>query len=192
VTDAPREDADLYPVFLKLEARAVLVVGAGEIAERKVVGLLGARARIRVVSPTATAAIQQLASAGKIDWQARAFDAADVSDAWLVIAATGDARAQKEVAAAAEERRCFVIAVDDPGHASAYSGAIVRRPPFTIAISSSGATPALTRLVREVIEHVLPGEDAIERAKRLRAKWRTEGKPTGERFDELVRELTKR
>jgi siroheme synthase-like protein len=192
VTNTPGNDAHLYPTFLKLEGRVVLVVGGGPVAERKIAGLLDARAHIRVVSPTTTAAIRRLASAGTIDWQPRVFDQTDVEDAWLVIAATADSPLQKQVAAAAEGRRCFVIAVDDPNHATAYSGAVVRRPPFTIAISSSGATPALTRLVREVIEQVLPGRDAIERAKSLRAKWQTEGKPTGERFDELVRELTKK
>ena len=192
MTNTPGNDAHLYPAFLKLEGRVVLVVGGGPIAERKVAGLLDARAHIRVVSPTATTTIQRLASAGTIDWHPRMFDNADVEDAWLVIAATADSPVQEQVAAAAGTRRCFVIAVDDPSHATAYSGAVVRRPPFTIAISSSGATPALTRLVREVIEQVLPGRDAIEQAKRLRAKWQTEGKPTGERFDELVRELTKK
>jgi siroheme synthase-like protein len=114
-----------------------------------------------------------------------------VDGAWLVFAATGDASVQRRVADAAGERRVFCVAVDDPANASAYSGAVVRRPPFTVAISSSGAAPALTRLVREVIEHVLPGERWVERATELRAKWLADGTPMGDRFAELVREMAR-
>jgi siroheme synthase-like protein len=184
--------ASLYPVFLKLEGRRVLVVGAGPVAERKVETLLGAKAVVRVVAPEASPAIREWAAQGTVEWLARAFEPADADGAWLVIASTSDAAVQRSVADAAEARGRFVIAVDDPAHASAYSGAVVSRPPFTIAISSSGAAPALTRLVREVVEHVLPSEDAIADAQKLRAKWLASGTPIGDRFDELVRELTSR
>jgi siroheme synthase-like protein len=186
------DEAGLYPVFLKLENRRVLVVGGGPVAERKVESLKQAGARIRVVAPEATDAIREWADRGDLEWLARPFMETDVHDAWLVVAATADAETQRSVAAAAEVRSCFVVAVDDPAHASAYSGAVVRRPPFTIAVSSSGTTPALTRLVREVIEHVLPSDDVIADAQRLRAKWLAEGTPVGRRFDELVRELARR
>jgi len=182
-------EESLYPVFLKLRDRAVLVVGAGEVAERKVTSLIEAGARVRVVAPRATARLRQLAQEGTIEWAERAFEAADATGAWLLVAATADGDVQRQVAAAGLASRTFVVSVDDPQHASAYSGAVVRRPPFTIAISSSGATPALTRLVREVIEQVLPGDDWIEHAKRLRATWIAEKKPMGSRFADLVREL---
>ena len=81
--------------------------------------------------------------------------------------------------------------MDDPPHASAYSGAVVRRPPFVIAISSSGVAPALTRLVREVVEAALPGDDVIEAARKLRERWKAQGVPMGERFGELVREIAR-
>ncbi|MDP9002888.1 MAG: bifunctional precorrin-2 dehydrogenase/sirohydrochlorin ferrochelatase [Myxococcota bacterium] len=183
------EEANLYPLFLKLEGRSVLVVGAGAVAERKITSLLAAGACVRVVAPHATEAIGKLSREGALDWHARAFEDADADGAWLVIAATSSPDAQLRAAAAATARRAFVVAVDDPANASAYSGAVVERPPFTIAISSSGATPALTRLVREVIEQFLPSKEWIEHAKRLRAKWQAEGTPTGNRFAELVRSL---
>jgi siroheme synthase-like protein len=186
------DEASLYPIFLKLEGRRVLVVGAGAVAERKIESLQRAKALIRVVAPEATDAIRKWAEGAELEWLARPFEDADVRDAWLVIAATSDAATQRSVAAAAEARACFVIAVDDPVHASAYSGAVVRRPPFTIAVSSSGTAPALTRLVREVVEQVLPDEDTVAHAQRLRAKWQAEGTPMGRRFDELVRELAKK
>lgn len=186
------DEATLYPLFLKLGGRSVLVVGAGAVAERKIISLLAAGARVRVVAPHATDAIGQMSREGAIEWHARAFEDADADGAWLVIAATSDPDVQRRSAAAAAARRAFIIAVDDPANASAYSGAVVQRPPFAIAISSSGATPALTRLVREVIEQILPSEDWIEHAKRLRAKWQAEGTPTADRFAELVRSLKHR
>jgi uroporphyrin-III C-methyltransferase / precorrin-2 dehydrogenase / sirohydrochlorin ferrochelatase len=184
--------ARLYPLFLKLAGRVVLVVGAGAVAERKALGLLEAGARVVVVAPHATEAIERLAGEGGLAWRARPFEDADADGAWLIVAATSDPLVQGRVAAAGEARRAFVLAVDDPDHASAYSGAVVERPPFVVAISSSGAAPALTRLVRELIEEILPRRGWVEHAERLRAKWRAEGTPMADRFAELVRELRSR
>ena len=180
-------EAKLYPIFLKLEGRGVLVVGAGTVAEQKIHWLVSARARVRVVAPDATETIRAWADEGKVEWLRRTFEEADAHGAWLVIAATSDAAVQARAAAAAERLHVFVVAVDDPRHASAYSGAVVERAPFTVALSSSGATPALTRLLREMIEELLPAEDWVGEAKALRAKWLAEGTPVGGRFAELVK-----
>jgi uroporphyrin-III C-methyltransferase/precorrin-2 dehydrogenase/sirohydrochlorin ferrochelatase len=185
------DEANLYPLFLKLDGRTVLVVGAGAVAERKIVSLRSAGAHVRVVAPEATDQIRRMAQEGAIEWDARPFEDVDIEGSWLVIASTANAELQQRVAAAAAGHRTFVVAVDDPSHASAYSGAVVRRPPFTIAISSSGATPALTRLVREIVESVLPPQAWVDSAKRLRAKWLAEGTPVGERFAELVKAIKK-
>jgi siroheme synthase-like protein len=182
----------LYPLFLKVAGRVVLVVGAGSVAERKIDALVDAGANVRVVAPEASARVEERARGGAIEWHARPFLDGDVDGAWLVVAATSDAAVQRGVAAACAPRRVFCVAVDDPSNATAYSGAIVRRPPFTIAISSSGETPALTRLVREVIELALPSDAWVSRARELRRKWRAEKTPMGERFGELVRELAKK
>jgi siroheme synthase-like protein len=189
---SPPEEANLYPIFLKLEGRRVLVVGGGAVAERKIASLVAAGARIHVVAPEATDRIRRLARDGTVRWDARPFEDTDADGAWLLIAATSDPRVQMQAAGSAEARRVFAIAVDDPANASAYSGAVVKRAPFTIAISSSGATPALTRLVREIIEEVLPAENWVEQAKRLRAKWVAERTPTSDRFAELVKALKAR
>jgi siroheme synthase-like protein len=186
------DEASLHPLFLKLKGRAVLVIGAGATAERKILPLLEAGARLHVVAPVATSELQRLARDGTIEWSARSFEDADANGAWLIVAATGDGNVQRQVAAAGQARRVFVLAVDDPANASAYSGAVVRRAPFTIAISSSGATPALTRLLREVIEHVLPGDEWVDHARKLRVKWVAEGTPMGERFGELVKQINAR
>lgn len=181
------DDARLYPLFLKLRDRTTLVVGAGAVAERKINTLLEAGARVRVVAPEATPAIRRLAQAGTVDWRTRAFEEGDLDEVWLVVAATSDGAVQRRVAEASSARRTFVVAVDDPVNASAYAGAVVERAPFTVAISSSGATPALTRLLREILEQLLPGEEWIERAKELRAKWRADGTPSGDRFAQLIK-----
>jgi siroheme synthase-like protein len=185
-------DAAIYPLFLKLAGRRVLVVGGGAVAERKIESLLEAGAQVRVVAPEATPRVRELSTGGAIERLARPFVDADVDGAWLVIAATSDAGVQELAAASCASRRVFCVAVDDPPNASAYSGAVVRRPPFTIALSSSGETPALTRLLREVIEHALPSEQWVAHARSLRRKWRTEKTPMGERFAELVRELARK
>lgn len=179
----------LLPLFLKLEGRTALVVGAGAVAERKIAALLDAGALVRVVAPEASDAVRTLAAEGRVEWRARAFEDADLDGAWLAFAATSDAVVQRGVAESAAARRVFCVAVDDPPNASAYSGAVVRRPPFAIAVSSSGAAPALTRLVREVLESALPSDDWIARAEQLRARWLAEKTPMQDRFEQLVREL---
>jgi siroheme synthase-like protein len=179
----------LLPLFLRLEGRTVLVAGAGAVAERKVESLLEARACVRLVAPEATPHLQQLAAEGRLQWRPRRFEEADLEGAWLVVSATGDPSAQRAITAAAEAMGRFVLAVDDVPNATAYSGAVVRRPPFLIAISSSGAAPALTRVVREIIEQVLPTEDWVEYAKALRERWIADGTPMGERFGALVTAL---
>lgn len=170
-----------------LEGRRVVVVGAGTVAERKIVDLVAAGARVCVVAPEGTAAVAELAENGAIAWERRAFDERDVDDAWLVVAATSDPGVQKRASDAAEARRCFCVAVDDLPNGSAYSAAVVRRAPFTVAISSSGEAPALARLLREVLEQALPEREWVEAARGLREKWRAEGTPMESRFGELVR-----
>lgn len=177
----------LFPLFLRLGGRDVLVVGAGAVAERKIEELVAAGAHVRVVALAATPAVDSLASSGAIALEKRAFVARDIGRAWLVVAATSDAATQREVCALAEAARVFAIAIDDPPNGSAYSASVVRRAPLTVAISTDGEAPALARLFREVIEEILPPEAWIEEAKALRARWQAEKTPMGSRFAELVR-----
>jgi siroheme synthase-like protein len=186
------QETRVFPLFLKLEGRPVLVVGAGPVGERKIASLLEAGARVRVVAPEATDEVRRWAGEGRVVWLPRGLVESDVEGARLVFAATSDPQAQRLALAACEARGIFVVAVDDPPNATAYGGAVVHRPPFVVAISSSGVAPGLTRLVREVIEAVLPSDDVVEAARRLRERWKSEGRPMGERFVELVKEIAKR
>lgn len=173
------------PFFLRLEGRAVLVVGAGEIALRKAAELARVGANVTIVAPDCAGELPD-----GTRWVRRAFAPADVEDAWLVVAATDDPNVQRAVATAATAARVFVLAVDDLANASAISPATIRRGPITMAISSDGEAPALTRLLREILEHILPDETYVAAARALRARWKRDRAPMKSRFPELLLELT--
>lgn len=181
----------LFPLFLDVTGRRVLVVGGGTIAARKALDLIAARADVTVVAPEIAAELVA-APPTTLTLVHRAFQESDLDAAWLVIAATDDPGVQTRIATACESARVFCVAVDDPPNASAYGGAIVRRGPVTIAISTSGEAPALARLLREVLEQALPDEGYVEAARALREKWKTEKTPMASRFGELVAALKAR
>ncbi len=180
---------ELYPLFLRLRGRRVLVVGAGSVATRKARELVAVGASVTVVAPAVSAEMAALAG---VAIERRPFAPADVEGAWLVIAATNDTIVNRAIADAAEAQRIFVNAVDDPPNASAFFAALLRRPPFLVAISSSGELPALSRLLREVLESALPEERWIEHARELRRRWKAEQTPMSERFGQLVRAISER
>jgi uroporphyrin-III C-methyltransferase/precorrin-2 dehydrogenase/sirohydrochlorin ferrochelatase len=185
-------EPQLHPLFLKLEGRDVLVVGAGHVAERKIGELVETGARVHVVAPEASESVKALAAARAVRWEARAFEERDADGAWLIVAATNDAAVQARIADVADARRLFVVAVDDKKNASAYGGAVVRRGAVAIAISTSGESPALARLLRETLEHALPEKEWIDAARAMRDRWRKDGTPFESRFAELVGALKSR
>ena len=177
---------ELFPLFLHLGGRDVLVVGGGKVASAKIGALLAAKARVTVVAPHIAGPLR---SAG-VDLVERGFAPADLDGKWLAIAAaTPDVN--REVARAAEERRVFVNAVDDTQAASAYLGGVVRRGGVTAAISTDGRAPALAGLLREALEALLP--DELERwaqvAHELRAHWKADAVALARRRPLLLRAL---
>lgn len=168
------------PLFLRVEGKRVVVIGGGEIAARKARELARAGADVVVIAPELRADI------GDASWTKRAYARGDLHGAWLAFAATDDADVQSRVADEARDERVFVVAVDDLENASAISPAVVRRGPITVAISSAGEAPALTRLLREIIEEILPDDRYVQIARDLRRTWRAESRPMGARFGELV------
>jgi len=179
----------LYPVFLKLDGLPAVVVGGGPIAASKLEGLLDAGARVTVIAPAICAAIRDRAAAN-LTLVERGFTAGDLDGArWVVAAATPEVN--REVAAAAAARGQFVNAVDDVASASAYLGAVVRRGPALLAISTGGLAPALAGLIREALEAVLPHdlERWIEVARAARADWKRAGTPIAERRPLLLRAI---
>jgi siroheme synthase-like protein len=185
--------AVLYPLFLDLRGRTVVVVGAGPVGAHKALELLRAGAAVTVVAPAAVAEIAGLAAAGRLRWLRRPFAPADLDGAFLVVAATADPAVNGAVAEAAEARCRFVNSVDDPAHATAYAGSVVRRGPVTVALSTSGRAPAVSKLLRQLLDAVLPEEAVlerwVERAEALRRGWRAGGVPMERRFAALLRDL---
>jgi len=185
---------DLLPLFVNLETRRVLLVGGGQVAAAKLQQLLAAGARVRVVAPQVCAEIVQASEsgAGALTVETRPFDATDLDDVWLAIsAATPDVNAI--VAAEAERRRILVNAVDDPASATVYLGGVVRRGGVTIAISTSGAAPALAGLLRQAIDALLPADiDRWLAAARLaRRRWRRDKVPIHRRRPLLLETLNR-
>jgi uroporphyrin-III C-methyltransferase/precorrin-2 dehydrogenase/sirohydrochlorin ferrochelatase len=142
----------LFPLFLDLRGRRVLVVGGGAVAARKVTPLLEAGAKVTVVAPHVVPALAALADAGRISHHAAPFQPDQLDDAWLAIAATDAVAANRAVADAAQARRIFINVVDDAELASAQLPARVQRGPLQLAISSGGASPMLARHLREQLE----------------------------------------
>jgi uroporphyrin-III C-methyltransferase/precorrin-2 dehydrogenase/sirohydrochlorin ferrochelatase len=178
--------AELLPVFLKLAGRRAVLVGAGRVASSKLPALLAAGAEVSVVAPSISAAV----AAAPVAVFRRPFVPADLDGAWVVVAAATP-EVNREVAAAAEERRIFVNAVDDPASATAYTGGVLRRGGVTIAVSTEGRAPALAGLLREGLEAVVPDEIEtwVRAAQWLKERQRAEGVPMGERRPRLLEAL---
>ena len=135
-----------------LDTKLSLVVGGGAIAERKVCALLDAGAHVRVIAPTLTDDLADLARGGKIEWVPRAYGSGDLAGAFLVIAATDDAQVNHDVARQAQERNLMVNVVDDPDYCSFFAPAVVRRGDLTIAVGTGGDVPALAGHLRAQLE----------------------------------------
>jgi uroporphyrin-III C-methyltransferase / precorrin-2 dehydrogenase / sirohydrochlorin ferrochelatase len=178
--------SDLLPLFLTIAGRDVVLVGGGPVATSKLEALVRAGARVRVIAPGVTPEID----AAGVEIARRPFVAADLDGAWLVVAAATP-EVNREVAAAAEARRIFVNAVDDPANASAFLSGTVRRDGVTIAVSTSGRAPALTALLREALDKVLPADldRWMAEADRQRAIWRRDQIPMAARKPLLLHAL---
>ena len=152
---SPAAGAALYPVFLRLAGRRVLVVGGGRVASGRIPALRAAGASVVVVAPEVRAEIADQ----PVVIERRPFRPSDVDGAWLVVAAAPP-EVNRSVGAAAEARRVFVNAVDDPRSATAYTAGVLRRSGVTVALSTDGRAPALAGLLREALEAALPEDTA--------------------------------
>ncbi|MBS1849531.1 MAG: bifunctional precorrin-2 dehydrogenase/sirohydrochlorin ferrochelatase [Acidobacteria bacterium] len=151
----------LFPIFLKLQGRSCLVVGAGRIGEPKIQSLVAAGAKVRVVAPLATAQVADWAEAGALRWEQREFRSTDLEGVFLVIAATASPEVNAAVFQEAQARHILCNAVDDPEHCDFYYPAVVQRGDLQVAISTAGHSPALAqRLRRELEEQFGPEYEA--------------------------------
>jgi siroheme synthase-like protein len=138
----------LFPAFLKLDGRLVVVVGGGAIATEKIPGLLQAGARVRVVSPKITPKIAAWVRNLKVEWIPKPFGGEDLTGAFLVVAATALRDLNESVYREADDRNILCNAVDDIDHCHFYYGSIVQRGDLQIAISTNGKSPALAQRLR--------------------------------------------
>ena len=178
---------DLFPAFIKLAGRRVVVIGGGPVAASKLEALLNAGADITVVAPELVPKIRS----SSVTILERGFQLSDLDGAWLVVAAaTPDVNSV--VAQAAETQHIFVNAVDDPPNASMYLGGVVRRAGVTFAISTDGRAPALAGLFREALDSLLPTRDLeqwMAEAAQLRRHWQKNAVPMQNRRPELLESL---
>ena len=176
----------LFPAFLRLTGKRVLVVGAGPVAASKLKALIDAEADITVVAPVVHADIE----AEAVTIHRRPFEVSDLDGVWYVVAAAPP-EVNRAVSAAAAARHLFVNAVDNPPNASVYLGAIVKRDGVTLAISTSGRAPAMAGLLREGLDRLLPVDLPawLRVADEERVRWKAEGIPMEARRPELLRAL---
>lgn len=143
-----------YPLGLRLAGRRVVVVGGGVVATRRVPALLDAGADVLLVAPELTPALRAHADAGRLRWQRRRFAADDLDDAWLVQVAVDDPSAAAAISAVADERRIFCVRADDRAAATAWTPAVTRQGPVTVAVLSGG-DPRRSMAVRDAVRDLL-------------------------------------
>ena len=150
--------AHLFPVFLSLSRKECLVVGGGQVAERKIADLLECEANINVISPTAGDLIRLWSNQGLINWQAREIEENDLDNIFLAFVATNNMHTNQMVVNWCRERGILVNAVDDPPNCDFYVPAVVRRNSLVVAISTEGKSPMFARKLREQLEQLI-GEE---------------------------------
>ncbi|MBQ1013744.1 uroporphyrinogen-III C-methyltransferase [Micromonospora sp. M51] len=146
--------ANPYPLGLRLHGRRVVVVGGGTVATRRVPALLDAGADVLLVAPELTPALRAQVDAGRLHWVPRRFEPEDLDGAWLVQVAIDDPMAAASVSAVAAERRIFCVRADDRTAATAWTPAVTRHGPVTVAVLGGG-DPRRAMTVRDAIRDLL-------------------------------------
>lgn len=159
--------ADTFPLGLRLDGKACLVVGSGDEAELRTNHLVLAGARVRLISEQPTPRLVELESAETIAIARRSFEEPDLDGVWLVVQTDRDAPLAERIGRAAEARQIFFCAIDQPAHSTFSHLALARSGPVTVAISTNGVAPSLARRLREELERVLTAAGIGEFAKRL-------------------------
>ncbi len=158
-----------YPAFLNLKEKYCVVIGGGRVAERKIRALLRAGASVTVISPVITKNIKSLVQKNKVKLLQRNYRKGDLKKAFLTIAATSSKELHAKIA---REFKGLLNVVDEPELCNFIVPSVVKRGPLTIAISTSGASPAMAKTIRKEIENLYPEEIGlyINELKRIRKK----------------------
>ena len=179
-----------YPIMVEVEDREVVVVGGGEVAARKVQGLVEAGARVRVVAPEVCERIARAVHQGAVEWVAKRFEPSDLAGAVLAVSAADSEEVNRAVAVAARDRGVLVNVVDRPQLCSFIVPSVLRRGRLVLAVSTSGASPAVAaRLRRQLEEFIGPHwEEYLELLARVRG-WVLKNVPAGSRREQLLKAL---
>lgn len=148
----------LFPIYLDLKDKTCLLVGGGQVAERKIENLLDYGLNMRVVSPEATRRIQEWAQQGIVNWQLRDFNEEDLSGVFIAFVATDNNNVNHSVVKACRKAGVLVNAVDDPPNCDFYVPSIIRRGSLVLAISTEGKSPYFARRLREELEITITPE----------------------------------
>jgi len=177
----------LFPLFVKLQGRRCLVVGAGPISEGKIAGLLESGAEVHVIAPKAAPQIVEWHKRKKLRLTKRAFRASDLDNMFLVVAATHSTKVHRAIYREACKRNVLCNIVDVPALCDFYYPAVVRRGQLQIAISTAGASPSLARRLREEMESTFSPEyaDWLKHLSRERRKILAKKIPITERLEIL-------
>jgi len=142
----------VYPIMLNLDGKQAVVIGGGEVAERKVSSLLRAKALVTVVSPSLSEGMQSLVEQENILWCKKRFEPADVAGAFIVVAATNDRKVNLAVYEAAKDK--LINIVDRPDLCTFHVPAVFEQGKLTLAISTGGASPALAKTIKQKLGQV--------------------------------------
>src|SRR5215471_13634710 len=143
----------LYPIFLKLEGRKVLIVGGGKVAEEKIYAVLRSATDVTVVAPEISNRIREWERNGLLRHTAEEYRTGMAKEYFLVIACADSEVVNRRIYSEAQQAGVLCNAVDDPGYCDFYAPAVVHRGDFQIAISTGGNSPALAQRVRKKLEH---------------------------------------
>jgi uroporphyrin-III C-methyltransferase/precorrin-2 dehydrogenase/sirohydrochlorin ferrochelatase len=150
-------DFPTYPAGLRLAGRRVLVVGGGNVAQRRVPTLIAAGADVHVVSPVVTPAIEGLVGSGEVTWSRRPFADTDLDGAWYVMAATDDVGVNARVSELAEQHRTFCVRADDAEAATAFTPAVGNHGGVTVAVMGTSAADRDPRRSAGVRDDIVTG-----------------------------------
>src|SRR5277367_1406267 len=144
--------SSLFPMFMKLEGKRCLVVGAGNVGEPKIGSLIDTGARVRVIALQASETVHGWAQAGRITLELRAFVDEDLNGTFLAVVATASRALNGSIYREAQRRGVLCNVVDVPEYCDFYYPAVVRRGDLQIAISTSGQSPSLAQKLRQQLE----------------------------------------
>ena len=177
-----------FPLLMNVDYKKVVIVGGGHVARQKAEALLPTKAQVTVISPVVTEKLEQYIHEGLVTWKEKSFEPADLDDAALIFAVTNDEEVNNAVEEAAQHWQLLSRA-DAKGRIDFINPAVVRRGEFVLTVSTSGASPGLTRKVKSELAEQY-GEHYAQYVSFLKeARQRILGKFTGDEKKQLLAEL---